>query len=170
MNAAARARANSQGSKNVLSAVNVGDEVMKTIYDRDTHTKPERYIFYRVTKVTAKRVCCGITEYDKDTGVAVVNKGSSHRVTPLNDAARTWRDEQKRKGEARDAEQRAYREREDVQLANRLSNLEVERLLALGIDKLKRMVAILDEKPATTPKPVAPCPSCGDTVGVCECA
>lgn len=157
-------------TKGVLDSVNVGDEVMTVVWDH--YAEPatiKRYIFRRVDRVTPKRVFCGMTGYDKSNGVAVENKGRSHKVKPVDAAARKWREDQQAKSNKRRTEEETYREREDVQLARRISYLDVDYLVQLGVDKLKRIVAIMDEPAPKALKPVDPCPLCGDTVGVCEC-
>jgi molybdopterin synthase catalytic subunit len=42
-------------------------------------------------------------------------------------------------------ENREYLDREDVQIAHRIGSLSTEGLLALGIDRLRTIAALLDE-------------------------
>ena len=101
---------------------------------------------------------CG---YAKETGRAMVNKNLPHRVEPVTDAALAWRESARKKAEIARAEHDAYNAREDVKLARRISNMGDDTALALGLDRLRRIIAIIDE---------SKCQSCGDDTGVCECA
>jgi hypothetical protein len=103
----------------------------------------------RVTKVTAKRVWCDSSQYDRSTGRRI---GGGGYIRPATDKEV----EEHMANEERTARlHAAMREREaqeDYRLASRFASTETDKWLQLGIDKLETIRKWLDNEEHDVPR------------------
>ena len=97
-----------------------------------------------VKSVTKTRVRTERGEYNKD-GSVYGHRGSPYHAQPATmQDVEDWETAKHRRTDE-DARQKEYEAREDVQLARRLSRVDVDQWLALGVDRMhKIIVAILE--------------------------
>lgn len=139
-------------SKDVLADVKVGDEVMCTVTSMPVTGKKTRHIFMTVDRVTPKRVCCRGVEFDRATGVPVINKEivCGRRVVPATkealDQRHVEREANRKKSTEQEETRKKHAKRDDVQLLSSIThhfaNSDESKLLQLGIEKLRKIAAI----------------------------
>lgn len=154
-----------------LKDVKAGDRVMsiRNAPVVNGRTASPRFVFYTVTKVTEKRIYVGMREYDRESGRPRANALGWSWIAVVSKEALEWEAEQKRKNEEAKQENEAYDARLDVQITRRLSNMDHEAWLGLGLPRLQQINALIDAPIASEVKQESKCSRCNDTTGICEC-
>ena len=132
-------------TQEALSDVKVGDLLARTVYKSGPGWEIEKYIPAKVTKVGPKTFWVGGARYYND-GRPYTSCGGGGRLVLVSDEIRAgWKAAREAEAAAEQA-RKERRESEAFRLADTIiGSGEVERLEALGVDKLRRIVAIIEE-------------------------